>query len=169
MQRANKGFTLVEFLVVVSIIGIMLMIAVPNFQSFMRRYELSIVTNEFLSSMSLARSEAIKRGVRVDLAPNSGGDWRTGWTIVSSGVTITTRPSLPNSFVISSTSGTTPFSDGTNVLLAFNPAGYAKLGNGESPNNRGSIIITNGSYSNLICVNILGRARVVSNATTCPD
>lgn len=84
----QKGFTTVELLVVVAILGIFLSWAIPAMASFGKSAQLSAQTNAFLSIMNLARSEAIKRNSRVTLCKSmegvtcvQSGGWQQGWLV----------------------------------------------------------------------------------------
>ena len=76
----NEGFTLIELMVTISIAGIMVSMAVPSFTDALRNNRLSTYANDFLSSLILARSEAIKRGVSVTVR-KSVEQWEDGWTV----------------------------------------------------------------------------------------
>jgi type IV fimbrial biogenesis protein FimT len=86
-----RGFTLVELLVVLTVLGIMLGIAVPSFKNFIASQRVKSASYELSTSMLLARSEAIKRNTTVTITPVTTGDWTSGWnvTYVSGGTTTT--------------------------------------------------------------------------------
>ena len=82
-RRPSSGFTLTELLIVVAILGILASIALPSFQSLTQSQRVKNASFELFSSLSLARSEAIKRNGEVTVAPLVAGDWGQGWTITS--------------------------------------------------------------------------------------
>ena len=92
--RAQRGFTLMELMVVLTVVGIIMGLAVPNFSLYIRNSRLTGAANDLLASVSLARTEAIKRqipvGVCASTDPNlsapacSGATataWRQGWIV----------------------------------------------------------------------------------------
>jgi type IV fimbrial biogenesis protein FimT len=81
MKRCISGISLVELLATLAVLAIVLAIGVPSFQHFIQSQRLSTATNELFSAIHLVRSEAIQRGVKVDLIPASGMDWDKGWII----------------------------------------------------------------------------------------
>lgn len=84
MQSTDKqrGLTLIELLVTISIAAILLTIAVPSFQDFLARNRLDGATSDFMASLAYARSEAIRRGVRVTMRNTAGNNnWGGGWTM----------------------------------------------------------------------------------------
>lgn len=58
-----RGFTLVEAMVVVAILGVILAVAVPNFADFIRKKRLEGVAKEFVADLALARSEVVSTGL----------------------------------------------------------------------------------------------------------
>lgn len=85
----SKGFSLVELMVTISIASILLAVAVPSYQSLMRESRLTTQANELMTALHYARSEAVKRGMRVticksaDGATCNGDSWQDGWLIFS--------------------------------------------------------------------------------------
>lgn len=80
----NRGFTLIELMVTIAVLAIVLGIAVPSFQDFVRKNRLVATTNNLVSALAMARSEAIKRAARVTVA---SANWSAGWQVfVDTGV-----------------------------------------------------------------------------------
>jgi type IV fimbrial biogenesis protein FimT len=83
MLTKNVGFTLVELIVTVAIAGILVGLAIPSFTSIIRSNRLTTYTNEFVTALNLARSEAIKRGEQVTITRKSATEkvWEEGWDV----------------------------------------------------------------------------------------
>lgn len=89
-HRMPSGFTLIELIVTISVAAILLAIAIPNFRVFVQNSRISTQTNDLISDISFARSEAIKSGAVSSLCTstngascNGGGNWSAGhliWT-----------------------------------------------------------------------------------------
>jgi type IV fimbrial biogenesis protein FimT len=59
--RTATGFTIVELLVTLTVVGILAALAVPNMRPFIQNNRLTAASNDLLRSFQLARTEAIKR------------------------------------------------------------------------------------------------------------
>jgi len=87
--KRSSGFTLLELMVVLSIGAALITIGVPAFQSVIADQRSTATANEFIESLILARSEAIKRGNYVSVCKSTdgatcagdGAGWKDGWVI----------------------------------------------------------------------------------------
>lgn len=84
----QAGVSLVEAMVVITLLAVLIQVAVPWAAQATDGLRSSLHANEFLGSLHMARSEAIKRGQRVVVckaAPSQGcssaGDWSQGWIV----------------------------------------------------------------------------------------
>lgn len=87
----QRGVTLIELLVTISVIAVLAGIAAPSFVRLIADNTLSTQVNSLLADTRFARSEAIKRGTSVTICPSSdpdaaspacsGSDWKTGWIV----------------------------------------------------------------------------------------
>ncbi len=79
-EPATRGFTLVEMLVVVSILAIVTAISAPSFRSFTAGQQIKSAAYDLTSALLLARSEALKRNGSVELR-RVGESWNNGWRV----------------------------------------------------------------------------------------
>ena len=92
-NNPNRGFTLLELMVTLGILGILIALAAPSFRAMMGGQQVRSVLNEWRSSFYFAQSEALrlKDGV-VFCAANSAGndcsgknDFSNGWIVIHTG------------------------------------------------------------------------------------
>ena len=91
-MKQHSGFTLVELMITLALVAILATIGVPNFMNFIVNNRLAAQTNELVSALNLARSEAIKRNTRVTVCRSNngtgcGGTWNNGWIVFVDGGT----------------------------------------------------------------------------------
>ena len=87
-MRGQRGFTVVELMVTLSIVGILVAAAAPGYQDWVATTRLNSHTNEFVTALHYARSEAIKRNVAVSVCKSASGTgcvttntWAQGWIV----------------------------------------------------------------------------------------
>lgn len=83
IRRYVRGLTLIEVLTVLVVIAILAAIALPSLDNVLAAQRLRAAGTDLVSSLMLARSEAIKRNARVEVAPQSAGDWKSGWRVAT--------------------------------------------------------------------------------------
>jgi len=87
MKKYN-GFTLIELTVTLAIVGALLVLGVPGLKSMIRGNQLVASSNDLVSALHVARSEAIKNNAKVTICESSNGtscsatgNWENGWII----------------------------------------------------------------------------------------
>ena len=86
-KSGASGFTVIELMITIAVAAVILTLGIPSFQGLMERNQLTANINNFVSSLALARSEAIKRNLPVALCASnngencSGGGYESGWIV----------------------------------------------------------------------------------------
>lgn len=83
--QGRKGFTLVEMMVTILVLGILASLAAPSFAELIASQRTRMAASDLFTSLLRARSEAIKRNGSTIIVAKSGG-WANGWqvTVVNS-------------------------------------------------------------------------------------
>ena len=71
MKRPQAGFTLLELMLVVTIGGILLAIAIPSMGNFIRNSRITSAANDVMAALHFTRSESIKRRMPVTLCTSA--------------------------------------------------------------------------------------------------
>lgn len=92
----NSGLTLVELIIVLTIVGVLAAFAAPGMQRFVANNRLAAQINDLMADVNLARSEAIKRNTKTTATTTTstgvcttatgtsctaGGNWANGWLV----------------------------------------------------------------------------------------
>ncbi len=181
MKSAQRGLTLVELLTALSILAVLTALAAPSVNNWRTGARLTVYSNELATSLAYAKSEALKRGIRVTMCKSANstaatpacsatGSWAQGWVVFTdnfqiagnvAGVmdgddTVLKIGAAQPEVVITATNFTNWISYLSTGLIRVNsgtPSGSFKLC---MPNNNGTEIF----------VNSVGRTR--SARATCP-
>lgn len=71
-------------MVTVSVLAVLAAVAAPSFTPLMERWRVRSAAEDLQASIYFARSEAIKRGGGITIAPIDNNDWSNGWEVATS-------------------------------------------------------------------------------------
>ena len=139
-SRNDRGFTVIEILVALAVMGILIKISVPAFSSWLPTLKLSSAARQVATDLQLARMKAISQNSSYTVTFNTGnGTYTYGSESRDLG-------QLFPGITISSASNPT-----------FTPRGTA---------NAVTITLSNGSAQKLVCVKAMGRVNTADTSCT---
>lgn len=163
-SRSCEGIGLLECLIACALLAV-LMMAAPNFASLLDRSRVNLACSEFHRAILVARSEAIRRQMRVDLVPASAGDWRSGWVVLIDannnqqldlGELLIHRSEVD----VAQLAVESRLRDPKKMYLAFSPSGRPRSAISASVPQIGSLFFTVGTERRKLVISFLGRVRV---------
>ena len=175
INRASKGFSLIELMITLSIAVILLSIAIPSFKTMIDTQRLVSTASEFYAAINLTRAEAIKRGNRVNMIANDGTNWTSGWTVfidsndnlqVDAGETVIFTHDVTSTNLTSLNT----FTDTTSTYISYTGNGRSRTNASSQQPQAGTVSFTLGSATRRVKINFLGRARICNpdtNLKTC--
>lgn len=72
---AQHGATLIEMLIGIAILAILMMVGLPSYTAWMQNTQIRNATESVLNGMQLARNEAVRRNINVQLALGAQSSW----------------------------------------------------------------------------------------------
>lgn len=166
----ERGVTLVELLVGLMVAGILLTMAIPGYAFLTNATRLATTTNDLMTALHLARSEAIKRGVLVTVCKTGGNaagcsataGWELGWLVFVDGGTPGVVDGADASlWAANGSSGVRITSKNYSRYLSYRPNGGSRGTNGLA---NGSISICVAGSGRDIIINGVGRPRLASSS-----
>jgi type IV fimbrial biogenesis protein FimT len=86
----QKGFSLIELVVVMAVLAIVTVFVAPSFQSILMNFRMSTLSDSLFNALNYARSTALSQKYPVQVCPLGssgstvcGTSWATGWMVVS--------------------------------------------------------------------------------------
>lgn len=160
MRHRDKGFTLVELLVTITVVAVLTMAGVPAFVGMMNKSTADNESSELYRALNYARLESITRGVAVRLQPVTTGAWN-GVVNVQMGSTaslasiLRVMPALSLNTVVSATS-----TAGASSYIEFNNLGALNF-----PLAQVTITYTRGTQVRTLYVCVNGRVSLGGGCT----
>lgn len=72
------GFTLIELMIAVAVLGVVATLAVPNFAAAIKRHQLTSHVDNYFFAIRYARAEAIRTSSEIEVLPIANEDWKSG-------------------------------------------------------------------------------------------
>ena len=146
MERSQRGYTLTEMLIVVSIVGLLTLFSVPRFSGLVERNKLSAAREELSAAIATARAAAIQKGRTATLFLSGNQMWVTVVTS-NGGATSTVVPvkSFSTLYNVSVTS--------TAPTVTFDMRGFANPRLATT----GKFVISGASKKDSVCITTAGQ------------
>ena len=85
-HRHSTGFTLVELMVVIAIVGILALMAAPSYRDMIERNRLRGAADDVLSLITNTRAQAVKNGLDARIVTTAGDD--ATWCVGANGAAV---------------------------------------------------------------------------------
>ena len=194
IMKKNSGYSLIELLVALVVLGILMAVGVPQVGIFFKGNRMVANANELLAGLHLARSEAIKRNTRVSICKSTNADdasptcatgaegWDEGWFVFVEGRdagNATGEYTSSDGAVLKINTGAegdevtiTTSVAGIDLYVSFTSRGAPKLSGGSSQSgvfrvcdDRGLTNAAGSVVARGVALNASGRVRVTKDAT----
>lgn len=81
----EKGFTLIELMITISILGLMVALAMPSYSVWIQNTRIRSAAESFVNGLQLARNEAVRRNSNVEFVVGTDSAWTVQCTAVTPG------------------------------------------------------------------------------------
>ncbi|ERP86869.1 MAG: GspH/FimT family pseudopilin [Pseudomonadales bacterium] len=81
MSKQESGFTIVELVVSLLVLGVLLAFAIPSYQGVIASNALRTSTADLITALNLAKMQSVSLRQQVTVAPVTAGDWESGWVV----------------------------------------------------------------------------------------
>jgi type IV fimbrial biogenesis protein FimT len=125
----GRGFGLIELIIALAVVAILAAAALPSFRELGIRMTVTSHTNDLVGALTMAKSEAVKRGVVAGVV-GTGNDWSAGgWQVLvdangdstlaaGTDTVIASYPAVENQYKV-----TTKVTGGNDAQVVFSPLG----------------------------------------------
>ncbi len=167
------GFTLVEMLIVVAVLGVLAALAAPSFTDFFEKNRVKRAAVEVQGLMALARAETSMRDTSLSISTTAGaaGAWCIGYATTTGCDCSVTNPDSPGACSV-------PVA-GVNVLQTVTAAEFPNVAMAENflgvgttfdsvrgtAGPLGTITLSSGNWGLGVAVSISGRIRICAPAS----
>jgi len=184
-RAAPRGLTLIELLITIAIAALLLSLAMPAMQQFVTQKAVASNSDELLSALRFARSEALKRSAPVTVCSGNGqvtaaaaqcgaDTWSQGWLVFADvngngSFDKATDQLLRVQQPLSPAQVVGPTASGNSSFVEFVASGIVVTG-AKSLTFKPTLKVTDANYNKFtrtVCVNAQGRANLVSGTTSC--
>jgi len=118
INHAQKGFTLIELMIVVAIIGILAAIAIPQYQDYIARSQVSRVVGE-VGAVKTQAEDMLMRGVTPETGKVAGDATYVGYDDGRSDLVSTFTIDATTDLVMAATLGGTAATNATGAVVTW--------------------------------------------------
>jgi prepilin-type N-terminal cleavage/methylation domain-containing protein len=101
MHLHSRGFTFLELLVTLTIVGVMISLAIPVFSSLHKQQQINLITKSLNQTINFARLQAVFRKENIFIEPKDNDNWQKGWNIKTENkITLRTFSEMPLKIIL---------------------------------------------------------------------
>jgi type IV fimbrial biogenesis protein FimT len=166
-SHSQRGVTLIELLIGLALIGILTMMAVPAFQHWLQNMQIRNAAEAALNGMQLARAEAVRRNIKVQLVMASGASWTVS--------TVATAEMIQQRAVEGSRNAAVTILPAGATTITFNGLGWVEDTNNDGSAPIAQVNVTSGLLAGTeirplrVVVSTAGATKMCDPAVVSPD